>query len=236
ATPTATDAPTQTPTPSSEVTATPSWTPTDTPTATPTATGTPEPSGTATVVASGGTPTPIVEIPGLPEIGQSVPFTRMLMAPLLPPKLAIYELIISDDEWSALLDSLRPPKMARPALRPTAVRRRPTATPVLPLLPGGSPGQVSIPLLPDFAQEIVLVAILGVDRVGESVQIVDVRQEANDLFVKVRIQPQVSRIVLAEGGVDAVVVRRASLPLLDDLTVHFVDEFYQLLDVTDRER
>ena len=228
ATPTATDMPSQTPTPSPEATFTSTWTPTATPVV--------EPSETVTVVASSGTPTPVVETSGLSEIGETLPFTRMIMAPLLSPKLGIYEMIVSDGEWSTLLDSLRPPKMPRPALRSTPVGRGGTATPVLPVVPGGLSEQVALPILPDFSQEVVLVAILGADRMGESVQIVDVRRDADDLFVMVRIQPQVSRILLAEGGVDAVIVPRDFLLRLEDMTVHFVDESYQLLTITGTER
>ena len=257
ATPTATDVPPATPTaidtPTSapEATATPSWTPTtiptETPTITPTATETP--SLTVTVVASNGTPTPIAEIL---EIGQPISFTQIGMSPLLSPKLAIYQMLASDDEWSALLDSLRPPKTARPALRPTTTGRGATPTPTVTAtptatatptdLPNGRPtqspgappaaaGEVSAPVQPNFSEEVVLVAILGVEQLGQSVDIVDVRLEATDLFVKVRIHSEINRTALSTGGADAVSLSRAALPSLDTLTVHFVDEFYRLIDV-----
>ena len=89
---------------------------------------------------------------------------------------------------------------------------------------------------PDFAEDVVLVAILGADRLGQSVQIVDVRQEANDLWVKVRINSLSSRAISSDGGADGVVVRRDALPALDSLVIHFVDDFYQALDVEDNSR
>jgi hypothetical protein len=89
---------------------------------------------------------------------------------------------------------------------------------------------------PDFAEDVVLVAILGADRLGQSVQIVDVRQEAAELWVKVRISPQSSRAISSDGGVDGVVVRRDALPALDSLVIHFVDEFYQPVDGGDGSR
>ena len=147
-------------------------------------------------------------------------------------------MIVADDEWSALLDSLRPPKTARPAARPTGGGRGATPTPTSPVTAGAtvSPGQPALPLAPDFAQEVVLITIPGVERVGQFVQIVDVRQEASDLFVKVRIQPRQSRSAFGEGGVDAVLLRRDSLPPVEELTIHFVDESYQLITLIGRER
>ena len=237
-TPTATRAPTQTPTPVLPATATP------------TATIMLKPSLTATVVTNGGSPTPIA---GDIEIGRSVPFTRVVMPPLLPPKVGIYRLIAAQAEWNALLGGLRPPKTARPALRPTSAGRGATPTPTMtptatatstatttwgPLqTPGGlpvSPGQA--PVIPNFDEEIVLAVILSVDHAGDSAQIVDVRLDANDLIVKVRIRSQTGRSLLAASGADAVVVRRDLLPPLADLTIHFVDEFYQRIDAAPLDR
>lgn len=82
----------------------------------------------------------------------------------------------------------------------------------------------------------MLVVILGADRLGQSVQIVDVRQEANDLWVKVRINSLSSRAISSEGTVDGVVVRRDALPALDSLVIHFVDEFYQAVEAEDISR
>ena len=228
---TPTDVPTQTPTPTPEDTATPTAEATATPTETPTA----QPSETATVVASGGTPG--VELPEEPEIGHPLAFTSLLLPSLLPPKVALYQMITSDAGWSALLESLRPPKSARPALRPTATPT-PTVTPAGggPIrLPGGLPVSPAV-LLPDFAEEIVLVAILAGDQPGETVKIVDVRLEATDLYIKVRIQPQTSRLLPLEARSDAVTVRRELLPPLSSLHLHFVDEAYQLLPLSGGNR
>ena len=252
--PTATDVPTEAPTfvPTRAPTATPAATateiPTDVPTVTPTAT--PVITEIATVVASGGTATPIAE---RPEIGQPVAFARLTMPLLLPPKSSLFQVVVSEEEWSTLLDSLRPPKSARPALRATPGGRGPTATPtVTPTLTptpsptatalatatatvasGGSPvspGQTTAAASPDFAEEIVLVAILGIDRLGESVQIVDVRQEANEVWVKVRIYSQSGRAALSDSAADGVVIRRDALSAADSLIVYFVDEFYQTVE------
>lgn len=73
-------------------------------------------------------------------------------------------------------------------------------------------------------------AIPGMDRLGESVQIVDVRQEANEIWVKVRFAPQSSRAALPDSLSDAVVIRRDGLPILDSLVVYFVDELYQAVE------
>jgi len=168
---------------------------------------------------------------------------------LLPPKTGIFQMVASEAEWSSLLDSLRPPKSPRPGLRPsqrpgptpggpTPGGRGPTATPTASPTPVPTATATATaittavdtePIIPNFAEQIVLVAILGGDLAGESVQIVDVRQEANDLYVKVRISPQTSRSLLAESATDAVIIRRDGLPSLDALTVHFVDNAYQLL-------
>ncbi|HRJ42665.1 MAG TPA: hypothetical protein PL105_12345, partial [Caldilineaceae bacterium] len=91
-------------------------------------------------------------------------------------------------------------------------------------------------LLPDFAEEIVLVAILAGDQPGETVKIVDVRLEATDLYIKVRIQPQTSRLLPLEARSDAVTVRRELLPPLSSLHLHFVDEAYQLLPLSGGNR
>lgn len=227
-----TQTPTQTATATPEPTATPSWTHTVTPTATETVAAL----VTATVAASGGAP--IGEIPGQPEIGQPLAYERMLMAPLLSPRAAIYRMITSDDGWSELLDSLRPPKTARPILRPIATGRDVPVTPTVTATvatgsepgktPGAAPsspgGQTPAVIIPDFAEDVVLVAILGADQMGESVRIMDVRLEATDLFVKVSIQRSTSRILPAEARAEAVIVRRQWLPPLSSLNIHFVDE------------
>jgi len=96
--------------------------------------------------------------------------------------------------------------------------------------PPVSPGEMKTVVNPDFAEEIVLVAILGADRLGESVEIVDVRQDANELWVKVRIHPQSSRAILSGGVADGVVIRRDALSAADSLIVYFVDEFYQTVE------
>ena len=238
-----TEIPTESPTPLPEATATPSWTPT------PTSTGTSEvdPGVTVTVTAtttititvdvSDGKPTPIT---GIPEIGETLPFTHIILAPLAAPKKPIYQMITSQDEWDELLDNLHPIKVPRPVSRPTPGGRIATPTPSAALPSSSRPiasGELSVSLVPDFAQNVVLVVILGREQAEESVQIVDVRQEDNDLFVKVRLQqPQTSRAALVGTGLDGVVVPRDFLPPLEDLTVYFVDEFYQLLDPEERDR
>ena len=231
ATPAATDVPTETPTSAPTPTSSPE--PSATPTAT--ATGIPTVTEVGTVVASSGTATPIAE---KPEIGQPVAFVRLTMPLLLPPKRSLFQVVASEEEWSSLLDGLRPPKSTRPALRPTPGGPTPggrglTATPTV-TITGGlpiAPGQTTAPVNPDFAQEIALVAILGADRLGEAVQIVDVRQEANELWVKVRLYSQSSRAILPVSVADGVVIRRDGLPALDSLLLHFVDEFYQTVEV-----
>lgn len=281
ATPTATDAPTatatETPTSLPEPTATPTATATEilaeTPTSTPTGipTETPTVTGTVTVVAgSGGAVTPIAESP---EIGQPVAFARLTMSQLLPPKRSLFLMIDSEEEWSSLLDGLRPPPSPRPGLRSTPSGRgataTPTATPTLTPTSTSTPTATATPTAPvsdagngpantpdsppeeakakitakvvvlanpDFAEDVVLVAILGADRLGQSVQIVDVRQEANDLWVKVRINSLSSRAISSDGVADGVVVRRDALPALDSLVIHFVDDFYQALDAEDNSR
>lgn len=245
---TPTDVPTFTPTPEPEATATPSWTPTPEPTLTPTltvtatATGEVDPgeaataTATATVEASADTPTPMAESP---EIGESVPFTQIVFSPVTPPKKPIYQMIASADEWNDLLDSLRPLRVPRPVVRPAPGVRNATPTPGVTLPSSSRPGvsgQISVSIAPDFAQEVVLVTILGSKQADDSVQILDVRQEGNDLFVNVRIQPlQTVPALFVESGIDGVVVQLASLPALEELTVHFVDEFYQALQPEEEE-
>lgn len=238
ATPTTSDVLTETPTPSPTSTTQPTATPTATPTETATGTPTETPivTETATVVAASGTATPIS---GAAEIGQPVAFVRLTMPLLLPPKHSIFQPVVSEEEWSSLLDSLRPPKPVRPGLRPTPGGRGPTVTPTATVPAGGLPvalGEATALVNPDFAEEIVLVAILGADRLGKSVQIVDVRQEANELWVKVRINSQSSRAILSDGAADGVVIRRDALPALDSLVIHFVDEFYQTVEAEDVSR
>lgn len=89
---------------------------------------------------------------------------------------------------------------------------------------------------PDFDEQVVLAVLLSADKIGQNVEIVDVRQEANELFVKVRISGQGSRAALPQTAQTAVIVRPQSLPPLVDLTVHFVDDFYQPLQPGDAER
>jgi hypothetical protein len=276
ATGTATEAPTSSPEPTATATATatateisaetPTPTPTGVPTETPTITGT-----VTVVVGSGGAVTPIAENP---EIGQPVAFARLTMSQLLAPKRSLFLMIDSEEEWSRLLDGLRPLPSPRPGLRTTPPGRGATATPTVTptLTPTSTPTSTPTPTAtvsdagvgsantpdsppvqpeeakakiaaevmasanPDFAEDVVLVAILGADRLGQSVQIVDVRQEAAELWVKVRISPQSSRAISSDGGVDGVVVRRDALPALDSLVIHFVDEFYQPVDGGDGSR
>ncbi len=278
ATATATETPTSLPeptvTPTATATETSAETPTVTPTDVPTETPTPTVTGTVTVVAgSGGTVTPISESL---EIGQPVAFARLTMPQLLAPKRSLFLMIDSEEEWSNLLDGLRPLPSPRPGLRVTPPGRGATATPTITptLTPSPSPTPTSTPtptetvsdagdgpadmpdsppappeetkgkmaaevtasVKPDFAEDVVLVAILGADRLGQSVQIVDVRQEANELWVKVRINPLSGRAILSDGVADGVVVRRDALPALNSLVVHFVDDFYEALDVEDNSR
>lgn len=106
-------------------------------------------------------------------------------------------------------------------------------------MPGGppvSPGQSTSPRLPDFETEIVLVAVLGIEYGDSRMRIVDVRREANDLFVKLHIDDSANPTDSAGGRADAVIVNRADLPPLDRLQVHFVNEFYEAMGRVETSR
>ncbi len=239
ATPTATAMPTQTPSPSPS------------PTPGPTATDRPDSAITPTVTPDDDSSTSDSG-PGATEIGQSVPFTQVLLPLLLPPKVDIYQVVTADDEWTTLLDSMRPPKTARPALRPPANGRNATPTPTPTPTPSPTPVAVDsdssglpkaedastdsdavVQVEADFSTDIVLVAILGVKQIDQSAQnisaqnisaqIVDVRLDSNHLFVIVDMQRMAARLAPDSVGANAVIVKRDSLPSLDSLTVHFID-------------